>query len=142
MDNKTNTEKEVLIDLKRYKIYWVIMLILFLIFSVVVVRQINKSNEQEIAKIEEANRKAEVRELVATAKGEAAKKEAELLNNKVSGLETQLEAQNKILLRMDANYSKSMNELINLKNEKDYIPTNVSADEQLKFITNYKYSEY
>jgi hypothetical protein len=138
MDNN----KEVLIDLKRYKIYWIVMLVLFFIFSMVVVSSINKANEKELAKIEEANKKAELREMNSKIKADSASTESKLLNSKVSGLEKQLSDQNKILNRMDLNYSKSINELINLKNEKDYIPTNVSADEQFKFITNYKYTEY
>lgn len=137
-----DTIKEVTIDVKKYKIYWIVMLILFFIFSIVVVKTIQKANKAEIAKIEEANKKAEVREAIAKIRGKEAEDAAVILGNKVSGLEKQLSDQNKILNKMELGYSKSMSELLNLKNEKDYIPTNVSTDEQFKFITNYKYTEY
>lgn len=138
MDNN----KEVLIDLKRYKIYWIVMLILFLIFSIVVVRSINNANEKEIAKIEEANKKAERRELEATIKADSATKESRMLFNKVSGLEDQLSSQTKLLNKIESGYNKSLNELIKIKDEKVYIPNNVSSTEQFKFISDYKYSEY
>lgn len=128
--------------LKQHGIYWMSMFIFFFISSVVILNTIDTYNKGEIEKIEEFNKKAEIREINAIKKADSANIESKLLNSKVSSLEEQLNAQSKILFRMDANYSKSMNELINLKNEKDYISINVGADEQLKFITNYKYSEY
>lgn len=133
---------EFLISIRRFKIYGAIMIVLFIIFTIIIIHNIKVANDAEISKIEETNKNAEIREKLARLEMNEANNQLAITSGRVIELSNQLKRQNEILSRMELNYSKSIQELKKLKNEKDYIPVSVSNDEQYDFITKYKYSEY
>ena len=141
MNNNFNNDK-FLISIKRFKIYGAIMIVLFIIFIFVIIHNIKLANKIEISKIEETSRNAEIREKLARIEMDKANNELAITSGRVIELSKQLKKQNEILSRMEFNYNKSLQELKKIKNEKDYIPTDISVNEQYDFISKYKYSEY
>ena len=141
MSNNFNND-EFLISIKRFKIYGAIMIVLFIIFIFVIIHNIKLANKIEISKIEETSRNAEIREKLARIEMDKANNELAITSGRVIELSKQLKKQNEILSRMEFNYNKSLQELKKIKNEKDYIPTDISVNEQYDFISKYKYSEY
>ena len=133
---------EFLISIKRFKIYGAIMIVLFIIFIFVIIHNIKLANEIEISKIEETSQNAENREKLARIEMDKANNELAITSGRVIELSQQLKKQNEILSRIEFNYNKSLQELKKIKNEKDYIPTDISVNEQYDFISKYKYSEY
>lgn len=133
---------EILINLKTYRIYWGIMLTLVVLFVSIIIFKVELGNESQLSELRKANEQAKIREKEANIKLEEAKTQLLLTNSKIHNLESEISNQTLLLIKMESNYSKAFNDLIKLQDEKYFIPSDVSLDEQFKFITNYKYSEY
>lgn len=136
-------EKTISADLKRYRVYWIVMLILFTIFAVVIVKTVQKSNEEELAEIALSNKAAVKREIEAKLARDSAKVQLNVTNNKLLQLEKNLLNTNNTLLRMENSFSNSYEQLIKFKlNEKEFINPNASPTEQSTYISSYRYKEF
>lgn len=108
-------------------------------FTYVIVQQNEYNQKQEF---ERANKLAEQREALATKQRDEAKLKAEQANMRLAQVEGKLAQQNVVLDKFYNSYSQSLNQLKQLQNEKNYIPDNVSIDEQSIFLSKYKYQPY
>ena len=136
-------EKTISADLKRYRVYWIVMLALFTIFAIVIVNTVQKSNEQELAEITLINQGLAKKELEAKLARDSAKIEVAVTNSKLLQLEKNLLNTNNTLLRMESNFSNSYNQLIKIKlNEKEFVNPNASPTEQFIYVSGYKHKEF
>lgn len=126
----------------KMKIYGFVMLLLVTIFCVIVITMSSKHNQKELAKLEEVNEKNSALSAEATEKRDALFLKTLELKVELSNVQGQLIQQNKILDKFEASYSGSLKELKQLRNETNYIPTNVSIGMQSSYLSNYKYKPY
>lgn len=117
----------------------VIVICLFVFF----LKKTYDSNTLEmIQKLELVNKNAEKERKIATAERDSARIKATALDIEVKKLKEQDREHELKIKKLDNSYNNSLIILNKLKDEKNYIPTNVSTDEQSKFISNFKYKPY
>lgn len=136
-------ERTIKADLKRYRVYWFVMLLLFTIFVIVVVRTVHKTNEQEIAEIMAANVISAKREAQAKADRDSAKVQRDITNKKLEVLQNNLNNTNNAILRMENDFSNSYEQLIKFKlDEKQFVNPNASPTEQFIYVSGYRHKEF
>lgn len=127
----------------REFLWGLVMVILVSLFTYTVVKifteRSNKKYQESLLKI---SQEAERREAKAIMQRDSAAMRDELNYQKVSNLEFEILNQRDSWNKFQKNYEKSLNELKQIKNEKEYIPTTATANEQFDFISNYKYESY
>lgn len=127
----------------REFLWGLVMVILVSLFTYTVVKifteRSDKKYQESLLKI---SQEAERREAKAIMQRDSAAMRDELNYQKVSNLEFEILNQRDSWNKFQKNYEKSLNELKQIKNEKEYIPTTATANEQFDFISNYKYESY
>lgn len=127
----------------REFLWGLVMVILVSLFTYTVVKifteRSDKKYQESLLKI---TQEAERREAKAIMQRDSAAMRDELNYQKVSNLEFEILNQRDSWNKFQKNYEKSLNELKQIKNEKEYIPTTATANEQFDFISNYKYESY
>lgn len=133
-----------MINTKLKEFLWgFIGLILVGIFTyTVVVSQVDKVTERYSVELMKVNEEARLSRAAASVKVDSAAAKINLTYNQVRGLESQLKEYKILLINVQSSYNKGFLEFKNVQNEKNFIPTNVSIDEQSSFISNYQYQPY
>lgn len=118
-------------------------LVLVGVFTFLVVRQqTDKASERYAAKLEVVRQEANIAREQAAKKRDSAysvnvqnNQELRVINDRIIVLQSSL-------TKLQSTYDKTLNQLNTLKNEKDYIPNNVSAIQQSAYITGFEYQPY
>ena len=112
------------------------------LFGYFITNIVNSSNKIQIEEI----KKARIQDSIVAAKASAERDYLTKVNQQLlreSGeLKGEVEASKFILSKVEFGLSQTLKQLKDLENEKDFIPTNVSADEQYRYLSKVKYQPY
>lgn len=130
------------LNLTKEQIAAFFIIILVCLFVFFLKKTYDSNTLEMIQKLELVNKRAEEERMVATLERDSAKIKANILYSEVKKLKEQDKQHELQIKKLDNNYNNSLIILNKIKDEKNYIPTNVSTDEQSKFISNFKYKPY
>lgn len=130
------------LNLSKEQIAAFFIIILVCLFVFFLKKTYDSNTLEMIQKLELVNKKAEEERMVAALERDSAKIKANILYSEVKKLKEQDKQHELQIKKLDNNYNNSLIILNKIKDEKNYIPTNVSTDEQSKFISNFKYKPY
>lgn len=132
MINLSHRTKEVLKGLG-----WVVLICLFAYVSVQLFKQTSQETIKSIIENAEKNQKVIKAEL------DSSRQTNTRLYNEILFLRGELRQHEEALNNLRTEYKNSHNELIKIQNnEKNFINTGLSSDEQFIFITKYQYIPY
>ena len=112
------------------------------LFGYFIINIVNSSNKKQIEEI----KKARIQDSIVAAKATHERDNLVKINQQLlreSGkLQGEVTASKFILSRVEFGLGQTLKQLKDLENEKDFIPTDVSADEQYRYLSKVKYKPY
>ena len=127
----------------KFWVYGSFIALLFGLFTFFVVRNFaQKSDARHKAELRLLNLELQKRADVAQLQADSIQVQNNLNYELSARLETAFLNQNILLQSISKDYQKSLIELNKTKNEKIYIPLDVTVSEQSVFISKYKYEPY
>lgn len=121
---------------------WLTMIILFSIGMVWNTYYAKYLSEGYVELLEVRNEQAQAEVMVAKAQRDSARIERMRLAFQLQELDSKIQNQNDIIDAIQSKYNQDLDNLNNLRDEKDYIPDNTSNDDKFSYLSGYEYKPY
>lgn len=117
------------------KLIGLLAILCVIIFAYSILNIVEQSNMQHIKSLEEMNKSI-------TENNDSTKIENSKLTMEVKEINERQKEQNEILSKFQKSYDQNLLEIKQIKNEKNFVPTNISSDDQYIYVSEYQYKEY